>query len=296
MSQGFGAREPVPASTPSVWSALARMLYSQFIQQVALALSAVFAIAALQLPSVAESQVLRVGVDPDFPPFAMQRPDGELGGFDIELMDLLADAAGYELDYRPTPFEFLPDAFAKNEIDAVIGAVSMTPGRAAQVDFSRPYLQAGVAIAAREEFDRNNLRQLVGRSVGVEAGTTAALRAVSLPNVRVQTFVSTEAVLRSLAEGKLDAALADFPVLQYEIASAGRSALLAGIGVGEPLEKEYYGIAFAPGSAFREAIDRALETAIADGTYAELHREWFGIDPPPLPLTVSRVRAGAIAS
>jgi len=267
----------------STWGVLVRIFHDRFIQRLALALSAIFAIAALQMPSVADAQVLRVGIDPDFPPFAMQRPGGELRGFDVELMALLAAEAGYDLDYRPTPFEFLPQAFADNEVDAVIGAVSITPGRAAQADFSRPYLQAGVAIASREDFDRNNLRQLVGRSVGVEAGTTAAARAVSLPNVRVQTYVSTEAALTALAEGKVDAALADFPVLQYEVASAERSELLAGIGVGEPLEKEYYGIAFAPGSAYREAFDRALEAAIADGTYAELHRKWFGIDPPPLP-------------
>ena len=77
--------------------------------------------------------------------------------------------------------------------------------------------------------------------------------------------------------GGSDAILYDAPNVEYYVETAGEDSLKV---TGDLFEAENYGIAVSKGNEdLVAALDEALAEVIEDGTYAEIHSEWFGSEP-----------------
>lgn len=98
------------------------------------------------LTSHADTQPLRVGIT-EVPPFVIQREDGVWSGISIDLWNAIAEKNGYDFQYEPMPFNRLLDSLEQNEVDVVVGALTMTPDREARFDFTHPFYFTGLAIA-----------------------------------------------------------------------------------------------------------------------------------------------------
>ena len=99
----------------------------------------------------AEDAPLRVAVY-DVPPYGHVEPDGSIDGASVDLWRRAAEAMGRE--YRLIPvsqMETILQGLERNDYDAAIGAITITPGRLARVDFSYPAHRSGVAVAVRTD-------------------------------------------------------------------------------------------------------------------------------------------------
>jgi ABC-type amino acid transport substrate-binding protein len=96
----------------------------------------------------ATTETVVVGVV-ESPPFAM-REDGEWTGLTVELWRLTADQLGipYRLEAIDT-FEGLLDAVRAGRVDVAVGPTVITPQLQREMDFTIPYLHAGLSIAAQ---------------------------------------------------------------------------------------------------------------------------------------------------
>ncbi len=98
-----------------------------------------------------DSEPLRVAVY-DLAPYGSVGPDGEFQGVSVELWRRVAEELGKQ--YRLTPVAQMDAILAgleQGRFDAAIGAITITPERAARVDFSYPAHRSGVAVALRKE-------------------------------------------------------------------------------------------------------------------------------------------------
>ena len=98
-----------------------------------------------------ESQPLRIAVY-DLAPYGSVGPDGEFQGVSVELWRRVAEEFGRQ--YRLTPvaqMDAILSGLEQGRFDAAIGAITITPERAARVDFSYPAHRSGVAVALRKE-------------------------------------------------------------------------------------------------------------------------------------------------
>lgn len=242
-----------------------------------------FAIVALQSGVWASSRpVWKVATDPTFPPFEFRNSlTGAISGFDVELIEAIGKDSGHDIEWVPLPFDGLVPALQSRSVDLAISAITITPERAAAVDFSRPYFKAGQAIVVREkDASIASLSDLKERRIAVQIGTTGAELAVKIAGAKVSSFDSTPIALQELANGNADAVLSDIPAILYAIDQAG----LAGLRVsGEHLSAEVYGIALPTKSAIVPVINRSLDELIKTGRYAEIYQKWFGSAPPDLP-------------
>lgn len=250
----------------------------------ALVLGVVLGVGTAQLTGFAQDTpaVWEVGTEPAFPPFEMRDDNtGSLTGFDIELMQAIGEAAGREVEFISLPFDGLVPALQSQTIDAAISGMTITAERAQTIDFSRPYFEAGLAIAVRESnTDINSLEDLAGQRIAVQIGTTGAEQAGQVEGATISTFDSAPLALQELLNGRVDAVVNDLPVTLYAI----NEASLQGIKiVGELVTEEYYGIALPKNSEALAEINTALDTLLQDGTYAEIYQRWFSADPPELP-------------
>jgi polar amino acid transport system substrate-binding protein len=99
----------------------------------------------------AEEAPLRIAVY-DAPPYGRVEPGGTIDGVSVDLWRRAAQALGR--DYRLIPvaqMQAVIDGVERNDYDAAIGAITITPERLAHVDFSYPAHRSGVAVALRKE-------------------------------------------------------------------------------------------------------------------------------------------------
>ncbi|UCC75846.1 MAG: transporter substrate-binding domain-containing protein, partial [Anaerolineales bacterium] len=93
---------------------------------------------------------ITVATDATWPPFEyVDETTKELVGFDIDLMNAIAEAADFEVEYLNIAWDPLLAGMATGEYDAAISAMTITEERAKQWHFSDPYWSAGQLIAVR---------------------------------------------------------------------------------------------------------------------------------------------------
>lgn len=86
----------------------------------------------------------RVGTDATYAPFGFKdRDSGKLAGFDIDIINAIANEEGIEADIQNLNFDALLPALQSNTIDIAISDMTISEERAKSVDFSKPYYIAG---------------------------------------------------------------------------------------------------------------------------------------------------------
>lgn len=221
------------------------------------------------------------GTAPGFPPFEMQE-DGELVGFDVDLLEAVVGETEYEIDEWAT-FEFgsLIPALAQNEeIDVIAAAMTINEERRETIAFSDPYWESDQAILVREggDFQPSGWEDFEGVRVGAQEGTTGADQAQSNlvePGIISEDDYSSYGnyvfAVEDLENGNVDAVVIDNPVA--ETFAANREVTIAFV---EETGEEF-GFGLRQGeSDFQSALNDGLATVRDDGTYEEITNTWFG--------------------
>jgi polar amino acid transport system substrate-binding protein len=220
--------------------------------------------------------VYKIGTNAEYPPFESVDDAGNIIGFDPDIMDALAEKAGFEYEFVNTRWDGIFVALQSGEFDAVISAATITDERAEIVDFSDPYFNAGQMIAVREaDKDKiTSVADLDGVKVGVQLGTTGDQWVSENTKAEVVRYDEITLAFQALGNGDVDAVFNDGPT-SAEIIQANPE--LGAVMVGEPITDEFYGIAVNKDkSDLLKMINEALAEIRADGTYDEIHEKWFG--------------------
>lgn len=231
--------------------------------------------------SPTEVTTLRVALDPTFPPFQSKVSEGKFEGFDIDLINAIAEVEGLELDLEALPFDVIIPALQSKSIDLTISTMTITPERSKVIDFSQPYFKSGQAIAVQKTTtDIRDEADLKGKTVGVQMSSVSAEKANTIEGVTVRNFEDVALALKQLTNGSVDAVISDAPVILYAIKNGSANGIKL---AGEWLTEEYYGIAAPKDSPNLEKINAGLATLIENGRYKEIYQKWFSGEPPQLP-------------
>lgn len=245
-------------------------------------LSCIFLLSSCSLPnSSTAGKTLTIATEPTFPPFELQSASGELQGFDIDLMNAIAQSAGFKIKYQNMPFAGMIPALQTQTVDAAVAAMAITAERVKIISFSRPYFKSGVAIATRT--DNQNITSfdsLKNKIIGVQIGTTGALKAKNIPKAEIRTFNDSPLTLQALINGNVDAVLNDQAVILYGIKSGNLKQLKV---VSSLLTEEFYGFPTPKESPNLDLINQGLAKVLKNGTYAKIYQKWFNTQPPQLP-------------
>lgn len=214
--------------------------------------------------------------DNSFVPFEFME-DGELVGFDIELITAVAEEAGFEIDgeIQTTNFDGIIPGLQTGQFEIAVAGISITEERKGTVDFSDPYYESGITIAVPEDNkDINSLEDLEGKTIATRLGSTSSqFLEENLEDKTIDTYEQLDQVYMSVENGSADAAVYDLPNVEYYIATTG-DGLKA---VGDTYQAEDYGIAISKGNdELVAAINDALATLHENGTYDEIYDKWFG--------------------
>lgn len=164
-------------------------------------------------PRIEESGILRVGVDPTFPPFALAEGE-EIDGLDVDLARALARELGLEPQFTYFGYDGLYDALTTGQVDALISALVIVPDRTKDIAYTSAYFDAGqTLIVPAGSGDIGSMDDLEGRVLAVELGALGHVEALergrSLDGLVIQTYNSVAEALDAVANGEADAALVD---------------------------------------------------------------------------------------
>ncbi|WP_432029671.1 transporter substrate-binding domain-containing protein [Streptomyces sp. 1222.5] len=212
-----------------------------------------------------------------YPPFQSE-VDGKVQGFDVSLIDLVAKDLGVKQQILDTPFEnFKTGAFLNSgQCDLAAAGMTITAERKKNVDFSDPYFEATQAVLVDKSSGVNSLADVKakGKKLGAQAQTTGE-DYVKGKGYDPISFESSDAVLNGLRTGQVQAVVIDYPVVQgwlKDKANADKFKVVDNLKTGEQ-----YGFTVKKGNtALRDAINKAIKNAKADGTYKKLYEQWIG--------------------
>ena len=230
-------------------------------------------------PTSAASKKYVIASDATFPPMEMLDENKNIVGFDIDLINAIAKVMGFEVEIKNTAWDGIFAGLESHDYDAILSSVSITEERQAQYDFSEPYVNAGQAVVVRvDETEINSEKDLAGKKVGAQIGTTGALAVEKMEGVELKEYDTIDLAFQDLdpASSWLDAVVVDTPVAaQYVLTSdtfKGKFKI-----VGEPFTDEYYGLLVNKGenAELLQMFNEGLAKIKADGTYDAIYAKWI---------------------
>lgn len=235
---------------------------------------------AFSTTAFAELPQVTVVTDPSFVPFEMMDTEtGEMVGFDMDIINEVAERAGFEVDLTTMEFNGIIPAVQTGSQEIAIAGVTITEERAEIVDFSDPYYDSGLRIMVRADNDSvETLEDLAGLTVATKIGSTSYdfLQENLGEDAEITPYPGTSDMYMALLGGNVDAAFYDAPNVGYFAQTRGEGRTRV---VGPLYEGQQYGIVFHKGSQWVEPVNQALAEMREDGTYDEIYTKWFGEAP-----------------
>ncbi|MEG0808513.1 MAG: transporter substrate-binding domain-containing protein, partial [Alistipes sp.] len=113
---------------------------------------------------------LYVGTDAtEFPPFEYIE-NGEIKGFDIDLIKEIGKLLNKEVILKNIQFDGLIPALQTGKLDIIIAGMTITPEREKNINFSEPYYTSKQLLITDENSSLNTLESLKGSKIGVVLG------------------------------------------------------------------------------------------------------------------------------
>ncbi|MGO2242975.1 MAG: transporter substrate-binding domain-containing protein [Halomonas sp.] len=230
--------------------------------------------------AMAELPKVNVATDPSFVPFEMMDQEtGEMVGFDMDIINEVAERAGFEVNLTTMEFAGIIPAVQTGSQEIAIAGTTITAERAEIVDFSDPYYNSGLQIIVRADNDDvESIEDLAELSIATRIGSTSYdfLQAELGEDADITPFPAMSDMYMALLGRNVDAVFYDAPNVAYFSQTRGEGRTKV---VGPLYEGQQYGIVFHKGSEWVEPTNEALAAMKEDGTYDEIYQKWFGEAP-----------------
>jgi ABC-type amino acid transport substrate-binding protein len=230
---------------------------------------------AQNLELIQEGQLL-VGTDTPYEPFEIGQPP-DITGFDIDVMNAIAEKLGVEATYQDTSFDTIFRDTANGQFDIAAAASTITADREKTVDFSDPYYQSVGALVVAEDSDIASFDDVAGKIVGTQDGTTFEEYANTQTDAaEVRGFPEGPDAIAALRTEQVEAVIIDKPVAVDAVEKQGGVEIAA-----EAETDELFGFPMAQDSDnLEQGVNDALQQIKDDGTLTELYQQYFNTEPP----------------
>ena len=231
------------------------------------------------LADVKAAGKLVIGTEGTYKPFTFHEDGtGDITGYDIEIIQAVADKLGVEATFEETQWDAIFAGLDAGRFDLIANQVSINEERSAKYDFSEVYtVSPGAVIVAADNTDISSLSDLAGK-------TTAQSLSSNWYTVAEDNGATVEAVegwaqaIALLEDGRIDATVNDKLTYLDYITSKPESASKLKIAA-ETDDPSTNAFVVAKGSTtLVDAIDDALDELRADGTLATISEKYFGED------------------
>jgi polar amino acid transport system substrate-binding protein len=264
---------------------------SASIRSASLAAVVALALSTLTSPAVAggleviEPGKLNVAFNGDMPGTSYE--NGRLIGLDGELMHLIADGLGLEV--VPNLMEWAAEiqSVKTGRVDIMHGMMGWNDQRIKVINISDPIYYGGANITQSKATNWSTVKELEGRTIATIQGFGWIDQLKAIDGATLKLYDTSDAAIRDLLAGRIEALFADPPLIQYAI-SKNPDWDIHAVGINQPYDEKYglltgkYNVVFglnqnAPG--LLEAVNAEIAKIWANCTNREVAKK-YGLGHP----------------
>ena len=222
--------------------------------------------------------VLTVATEGTYRPFSFHDDGGtgDLTGFDVEIIQVVADKLDLEVEFQETQWDAIFAGLDAGRFDVIANQVSINDEREEKYLFSEPYtVSPGVIVVAEDDDSISSFDDLKGKTTA-QSLTSNWYELATDSGATVEGVEGWAQAVELLRQGRVDATVNDkLTFLDYEKTNSPSGLKIAA----ETDDAGKQAFVFTKDkTALVEAIDGALDELRADGTLAEISDKYFGED------------------
>ncbi|SOC43703.1 ABC transporter substrate-binding protein [Salinicoccus kekensis] len=224
-----------------------------------------------------EKETLVVASTPTGPPYTfMNNETDEMEGIMIDIVDIIGEELDKEIQIESTSFSSLIPSLQGGKVDLISAGMVITEERKEVINFSDEVFGFGEGLIVHEDNnDISTFEDLEGKTVGTQQGTIYYDLIEENGNTENNSvYESIGDMLQDLSNGRLDAVVADEPVLIYleennpnfavRIIEDYESQIIDGVGLGVSKDDE----------ELLEEVNGVIADLKADGSLEEIYSKW----------------------
>lgn len=229
-----------------------------------------------------EDKVIKVAATGSFFPVMYTDDDGNLTGFEYDIMEEIGKRSGYTMEYEVLEdMAVMFEGIDTGKYDTMAGQVSVTDEREEKYTFSEIYGYNAIKMAVRGDDPAESVEDLQGRKVCIAFGTVLedVLTEINAgyPEDKQIELVETEGnIYDELKVGHYDA----FPITVLSFDQINEKGEYDFKLIGDPIliDKNAFPFAKDCDQAKLDAVNSAIKEMHEDGTLSELSLKYFGRD------------------
>lgn len=238
------------------------------------------AASAETIDQVKQKGELTIGMLVDFPPYGIMNTENKPDGYDADVARLLAKDLGVKLKIVPVTGPNRIPFLLTNKVDLLVASLAITPERAKQVQFSKPYSAAQIVVFGGKDAKIKTADDLAGLRIGVARASTQdiAVTKVAPKSANIRRFDDDASAMQALLSGQVDAIGCSTTVaaqIAKRVPNRYENKFV--------LLQQEMAVAMRPGEPNTlKAVNAFVEKNIANGELSKLYKKWLGVDLPPL--------------
>ncbi|MBF6174271.1 transporter substrate-binding domain-containing protein [Nocardia blacklockiae] len=223
-----------------------------------------------------DPNVLKVGTEGTYAPFSFQGPDGKLTGYDIEVVQAVADKLGKKVEFVQTPWDAIFAGLESKRFDLVANQVTVNADREQKYSLSQPYTTSdGVIVTRADKAGVATLADLNGK-VCAQSSTSNWSKVASGAGCKVEAVEGFVQAIQLLKNGRVDATVNDTLAVGEYTKTTGDTSVKVSAKTGETSHQAF--AARKDSTGLTSEINGALDALRTDGTLARISDKYFGTD------------------
>lgn len=159
--------------------------------------------------------VLTVAYNGDMP--GTSAKDGKLIGLDGEIMQWVGEQLGLKVE--PVLMEWAAEieSVKSRRADAMHGMMGWNADRIKVINITDPIYYGGANITQKKSTNFSTIKDLEGKTIATIQGFGWIDQLKTIPNTHLKLYETSDAAMRDLIAGRIEALFADPPLVQYTI-------------------------------------------------------------------------------
>ncbi|MGP9545099.1 transporter substrate-binding domain-containing protein [Psychrobacter sp. AOP7-B1-25] len=218
---------------------------------------------------------LKIATESSFKPFSYTDAEGNLIGYEIELVDALCEEMNAECEVISQDWDGLIPGLNAQKFDAAIAGMSITPERKEVVDFSDPYFHSGIILIGKKG-DDISVDELTDQPIASQRSTVSSQYLQNEhDDADIKLYDTQDNAYLDLTSGRVRALMSDKVVgVDWLKTEAGQEYEIKGDEIST--DDDAMGIAFRKGDPLVAKFNAALAEIKDNGTYDQITGSYFG--------------------
>ncbi len=163
---------------------------------------------ARSLDDIIAAEVIRIGINPNFPPNSSLGANNEYEGFDIDIGNKIAESLKVKVEWVPTETPQRVPFLVSDKIDISLGALTRSAERAKVITYTVPLHTEVMAVLTTDKVAIDDWKQLDDSKytlANMRGNWSVDFLKEQLPNAKMELVDTIADTVRLVAQGRADA-------------------------------------------------------------------------------------------